>query len=210
MVHWIQARLAWEHPREWGVLEEVQEQVITVRVSDRIARYRNHQVEALLDVAEHGSSVLVSARYGTLSVPSDHGSLWCFCIADADEPWRACSVAPVGPVSYEDLVDRLEDRGGFSIPGALLPLSDGMPKGVDEGACTTMIRPRFSRSPRVALLHGAGWRPQREGEGRESTSQDAGLGARVTQAGRPPSGASRPRQIGSPQVTGRSGGNGNR
>jgi hypothetical protein len=124
MVHWIQARLAWEHPREWGVLDEVQERVITVRFSDRIARYRNHQVEALLDVAEHGSSVLVSARYGTLSVPSDHGSLWCFCIADADEPWRACSVAPEGPVSYEDLVDRLEDRGGFSIPGALLPLSD--------------------------------------------------------------------------------------
>jgi len=124
MVHWIQARLAWEHPREWGVLDEVQERVITVRFSDRIARYRNHQVEALLDVGEHGSSVLVSARYGTLSVPSDHGSLWCFCIADADEPWRACSVGPEGPVSYGDLVDRLEDRGGFSIPGALLPLSD--------------------------------------------------------------------------------------
>ena len=124
MVHWIQARLAWEHPREWAVLEGVQGQVITVRFSDRIARYRNHQVEALLDVAERGSSVLVSARYGTLSVPSDHGSLWCFCIADADEPWRACSVAPMGPVSCQDLIDRLEDRGGFSIPGALLPLSD--------------------------------------------------------------------------------------
>lgn len=124
MVHWIRAWLAWEHPRESAVLEEVQEQVITVRFSDRIARYRSHQVEAVLDVAEHGSSVLVSARYGILGVPSGHGSLRCFCIADADEPWRACSVVPVGPVSYEDLVDRLEDRGGFSIPGALLPLSD--------------------------------------------------------------------------------------
>jgi hypothetical protein len=134
MVHWIQARLAWEHPREWGVLDEVQERVITVRFSDRIARYRNHQVEALLDVAERGSSVLVSARYGTLSVPSDHGSLWCFCIADAHAPWRACSVAPLGPVSYEDLVNRLEDRGGFSISAALLPSTDDGPKGVDDGA----------------------------------------------------------------------------
>ncbi len=125
MVHWIQARLAWEHPRESAVLEGVQGQVVTVRFPDRIARYRNHQVEALLDVAERGSSVLASTQYGTLSVPSDHGSLWCFCIADADEPWRACSVAPMDPLSYRDLIDRLEDRGGFSIPGALLPLSDG-------------------------------------------------------------------------------------
>jgi len=134
MVHWIQAKLSWERPREWGVLEEVQGQVITVRFSDRIFRYRSHQVEAVLDVAEPGSSVSVSARYGILGVPSGHGSLRCFCIADADEPWRACSVAPVGPVSYEDLVDRLEDRGGFSVPAALLLLSDGIPKGVDDGA----------------------------------------------------------------------------
>ncbi len=124
IVHWIQAKLAWEHPREWAVLEGVQGQVITVRFPDRSARYRNHQVEALLDIAERGSSILVSARYGTLSVPSDHGSLWCFCIAEADEAWRACSVAPTYPVSCQDLIDRLEDRGGFSIPGALLPLSD--------------------------------------------------------------------------------------
>ncbi len=123
MVHWIQAKLSWEHPREWGVLEEVLGQVITVRFSDRIARYRNHQVDALLDVAGRGSRVLVSARYGTLSVPSDPGSLRVFCIADAFGSWRACSVAPRDPVSYQDLVDRLEDRGGFSVPAALLPSS---------------------------------------------------------------------------------------
>ena len=81
MVHWIQARLSWEHPREWAVLDAVLGQVMTVRFSDRVARYRNHQVEAVLDVAEPGSPVLVSERYGTLSVPSSDGSLWCFCIA---------------------------------------------------------------------------------------------------------------------------------
>jgi hypothetical protein len=122
MVHYIQARLAWEHPREWAVLEGVHEQVITVRFSDRSARYRNHEVEALLDIAEPGTSVLVSERYGTLSVPTGRGTLGCFCIADADEPWRGCSVAPWDPVSHEDLIDRLEDRGGFSISGALLAL----------------------------------------------------------------------------------------
>jgi hypothetical protein len=134
MVHWIQAKLSWEHPREWGVLEEVQGQVITVCFSDRMARYRNHRVEAVLDVAQPGSPVLVSERYGVLGVPSGHGSLRCFCIADADRPWRLCSVASSAPASYGDLVDRLEDRGGFSIPAALLPSSDDVPKGVDDGA----------------------------------------------------------------------------
>ena len=122
MVHYIQARLAWEHPREWAVFEAVRDQVITVRFTSRSARYRNHEVEAFLDIAEPGSSVLVSESYGTLSVPTGHGTLRCFCVADADEPWRECSVAPWEPVSHEDLIDRLEDRGGFSIPGALLPL----------------------------------------------------------------------------------------
>ena len=128
-VHFIQARLSWEHPREWGVLEGVRAQVITVRFPDRVARYRNHEVEALLDIAEPGSSVLVSERYGTLGAPTGGGSLGCFCIADADESWRACSVAPGDPVSYQDLVDRLEDRGGFLVPGALLPSSDDGPRG---------------------------------------------------------------------------------
>jgi len=123
-VHCIQARLAWEHPREWAVLEGVQEQVITVRFPDRVARYRNHELEALLDIAGHGSSVLVSERYGVLSVPTGRGTLRCFCVADADEPWRACSVAAKDPVSHHDLIDRLEDRGGFTIPGALLPFED--------------------------------------------------------------------------------------
>ena len=134
MVHWIQAKLSWEHPRAWGVLEEVQGQVITVRFSDRIARYRNHQVEALLELAERGTRVLVSTRYGTLGVPTDPGSLRVFCIAAADEPWRACSVAPLGPVSHGELVDRLKDRGGFSIPAALLASSDDGPRNGDRGA----------------------------------------------------------------------------
>jgi hypothetical protein len=110
----------------------VQDQVITVRFADRTARYRNHEVAAFLDVAEPGSSVLVSERYGTLSVPTDHGTYRCFCIARADEPWRACSVAPKDPASYRDLIDRLEDRGGFLIPGALLPSIDTGPVGADD------------------------------------------------------------------------------
>jgi len=120
MVHWIQARLVCEHPRESGVLERVRGRVITVRFPDRVTRYRNHRAEAVLDVAHPGSLVTVSERYGLLGIPLENGDVRWFCIVNADKLWRPCSVAPTGPVSFEDLAARVKDRGGFSIPGALL------------------------------------------------------------------------------------------
>src|SRR5258708_26678612 len=112
MVHWIQFRRATEHPHTWGVFEEVRGPVITVRFLDRVARYRNHHVEAVVEVAQLGTKVRVSEGYGLLGIPLPNGDVGCFCIVDAEEPWTACSVAP--PIrSFEDLVDRLEDRGGF-------------------------------------------------------------------------------------------------
>jgi hypothetical protein len=119
LFHWIQARKAGEHPHTWGVLDEVNGQVITVSFLDRVERYRNHDVEAFREVAEVGAKVRISERYGLLGIPLENGNVSCFSIVDADEPWRPCSAAP--PVgSIDDLVDRIEDRGGFSIPGALL------------------------------------------------------------------------------------------
>ena len=120
MVHWIQAKLAHEEPREAGVLEGVRGRVVTVRFPDRVARYRNHQTASLLDVARTGTPVDVSERYGLLRVPLDDGCFGCFCIADADESWRPCSVAPPGPLTIDDLVTRMEDRGGFTVSAALL------------------------------------------------------------------------------------------
>jgi hypothetical protein len=124
MVHWIQARRASEHPHTWGVLDGVSGQVITVRFLDRVVRYRNHQAVAVLDVAQAGAKVHVSERYGLLGIPLENRDVGLFCIVDADEPWRPCSVAPAGPVSFEDLADRVNDRGGFSVPAAFLPGMD--------------------------------------------------------------------------------------
>jgi hypothetical protein len=120
MVHWIQQRKASELPRTWGVLEGVSGQVITVRFLDRVARYRNHRADAVLDDAQVGAKVRVSERYGLLSIPLENGDSQSLCVADAAEPWRPCSVAPSDPASFEDLIERGVDRGGFVIPGALL------------------------------------------------------------------------------------------
>ncbi len=121
MVHWIQARLASEHPRAWGKLDGVDGEVITVRFWDRVARYRNHHAEAVLASFPAGTKVHVSERYGLLGVPLPNGNERLLCIMDADKPWRPCSVAPSPPESLEDLVDQVRDRGGFSIPASFLP-----------------------------------------------------------------------------------------
>jgi hypothetical protein len=86
-----------------------------------MVRYRNHHAEAVLEVAKEGARVRVSEDCGLLGIPLKNapGTVACFCIVDADEPWRPCSVAPPAR-SLDDLVDRIEDRGGFSIPGPLV------------------------------------------------------------------------------------------
>jgi hypothetical protein len=92
-----------------------------VRFLDRVVRYRNHHAEAVLEVAQKGVRARVSEDYSLLGIRLKNAprEVACVCIVDADEPWRPCSVAP--PVrSLDDLVDRMEDRGGFCIPGALL------------------------------------------------------------------------------------------
>jgi hypothetical protein len=120
-VHWIQARQSSKPPHSWGVLDEVSGQVITVRFLDRVVRYRNHHTEGVLEVAQEGARVRVSEDCGLLGIPLKNapGHVACFCIVDADEPWRPCGVAP-SVRSLDDLLDRIEDRGGFGIPGGLL------------------------------------------------------------------------------------------
>jgi hypothetical protein len=128
-VHWIQARLAREEPHKWGELEAFEERLITIRFRAGIARYQNHQAEAVLNVAQLGAKVEVSERYGLLGIPLENGHIRLFCIAEANSPWRPCSVAHEGPVSFEDLANRLNERGGFSVAGPVITswLEEGTP-----------------------------------------------------------------------------------
>jgi hypothetical protein len=120
LVHWIQAKKASGHPCTWGVLEDVREQVITVRFLDRVAHYRNHRADSVIEAARVGARVEVCERYGLLGIPLDNDETQLVCIADAARPWRQCSVASADPASLDELTQRMTDRGGFVVPAALL------------------------------------------------------------------------------------------
>jgi hypothetical protein len=94
--------------------------VITVAFVDKVGRYRNHRADQILQVAQVGEQVRVFEGYGLLGVAIDHFVSQSFCIADADKPWRLCSIAPLISATPESLAERLESRGGFTVPGELL------------------------------------------------------------------------------------------
>lgn len=103
----------------------VEGDIITVEYLDKIGRYRNHRAEDVLEVAQSGTKVRVFERFGLLGVDIDHFTTRMFCIADADKPWTPCSTEPLTSVTPEALAKRLEERGGFSVPGNLLSSSSG-------------------------------------------------------------------------------------
>ena len=118
-VHWIQSKKAWETTPRTGRLVEINGGIITVEYLDKIGRDRNHRAEDVLEVAHPGSKVRVFERFGLLGV--DHGALTrMFCIAEADKPWTPCSTEPMTSVTPEALAERLQERGGFSVPGNLI------------------------------------------------------------------------------------------
>ena len=120
MAHWIQARKASDGPASWGKLVEVYEGWITVSYLDRTAQYRNHDADAVSEIAEPGAKVRVSERFRMLGVDlADHTSRG-FCIALEKDQWRPCSYEPLTEVTSEALAERLESRGGFSVPGQSL------------------------------------------------------------------------------------------
>ena len=100
---------------KWGRLVGVDDDVITVAYLDGVGRYRNHQAGNLLNVAGPGTKVAVSEHYRILRVDVEQRTSKCFCIADTEDPWTPCSEAPRGPISFEDVADRVRDRGGFTV-----------------------------------------------------------------------------------------------
>jgi hypothetical protein len=94
--------------------------VITVAFVDKVGRFRNHQADQILQVAQPGEQVRVFEGYGILGVAIDHFVSQSFCLADADKPWRPCSIDRLTSVTPESLAERLVSRGGFTVPGELL------------------------------------------------------------------------------------------
>jgi hypothetical protein len=123
LVHWIQRKKESEsgEKRSWGRFGGIDDDgVIVVTFLDRAERYRTHRPEEIRRVAQIGDKVSVSPRWFLLSVHRDWEHLITVCVADAEEPWRSCSVDPREPASFRDLADRAHDRGGFSISGPVI------------------------------------------------------------------------------------------
>lgn len=129
LVHPIQARRAGtsEEPVRWGRFAGIEDGLVVVRFLDGVERYRNHRPQEIAAVAEVGDKARVSVRYGVLSLHRRFEQLITVCVAPADAPWTPCSVAdPALPSSPDDLAVRLEERGGFLVPGrCALRASDG-------------------------------------------------------------------------------------
>lgn len=92
----------------------------TVKYLDRIGRYRNHTATDVANVASPGDKVAVCEPYGILRFDVDLRTSKCFSVANADGPWTPCSCEPMSFATPDDLANRLEGRGGFSIPGKAL------------------------------------------------------------------------------------------
>jgi hypothetical protein len=95
----------------------VEDGIITVEYLDKVGRYRNHNAQRVLTIAKPGAKVRVFEDYGILGIDLDHRSSKSFCIADADKPWTPCSYEPLISVTPDALAKRLQERGGFSVPG---------------------------------------------------------------------------------------------
>jgi hypothetical protein len=117
LIHWTQATRSAGMAHVGGTLEAVENGVITVAFDNRIAQYRNHAAETLLEVAALGDEVTVCEAYSILRFAISHFQRRCFSIISADEPWTPCSYQPRFPATPEGLAQRLNTRGGFSVPG---------------------------------------------------------------------------------------------
>jgi hypothetical protein len=135
LVHNIAARKAWQSddPVRWGRFEGVDDGCLVVRFLDGTRRYRIHRPSEVTRMAARGDKVRVSERWRFASISRRFEQLLAVCIALPDDPWRSCSVAPDEPVSFEDLADRLIDRGGFLVPGRLVAQFVGPEQEGGEG-----------------------------------------------------------------------------
>jgi hypothetical protein len=91
-VHWIQVRRAGAEPGvvEDGLIADVGEDVIRVRIGAELREYRNHDTARIRDIVrERGPRVTVQERWSLLRFPSPGGN-YCVSIVESAEPWVAC------------------------------------------------------------------------------------------------------------------------
>jgi len=112
-VHWIQANRSFSEPHRLGHIVVIEENVIGVDFDTEVKRFRNHEVERLIEVVGRYGSVRVCEKYSILRSLGNY----CFSIAFADKPWEECNSKPPYSASPDALEERLRTHGGFSVSG---------------------------------------------------------------------------------------------
>lgn len=115
-VHWIQANKSAGEPHRTGGLVHVEGNTLTVDFGDELKTYRNHDVERMVEIIGVGGTIQACERFCLLKNVAGY----CFSIVDADRPWTPCDFEPITSFSPEALAERLQTRGGFSVPSHLL------------------------------------------------------------------------------------------
>jgi hypothetical protein len=85
-VNFIQARLAWENPQDdvRAELLGARDGVISVVTEPgEVKRFRNHDIDRLLQAAAGLGSFVVLRAHGVLAMPHDGGT-YCFCVKPDD------------------------------------------------------------------------------------------------------------------------------
>ncbi|MGB9112013.1 MAG: hypothetical protein WCF24_04720 [Acidimicrobiales bacterium] len=90
--------------------------MITVDFGDEIKKYRNHDVERLVEIIGIGGDVRINDEFVIpLSGRNNRGG-YCFSIADAEWDWEPCDDTPLSSMSPDALAARLKSHEGFSVP----------------------------------------------------------------------------------------------
>ena len=118
-VHYIQAIHSVGEVHREGSLMASNCNVITVDFGDELKKYRNHEVERLVEIVGIGGNVRICESYVILRFPQGGGNA-CFSISEIDEPWIPCDHTPLKSISPEALAERLNTHGGFLVPGSQL------------------------------------------------------------------------------------------
>ena len=114
-VHFIQARLSWEKPGQAARAELVGDGWVVVTVDGVETRWWTHDDAHVQRLIEETGGIAVLREHSVLAFERP-GSASFVCIAHEPSPCPD----PDEDVSELSLVDQLEQRGGFLVPGSAL------------------------------------------------------------------------------------------
>lgn len=115
VVHWLPFKHSLDEPHQMGRLVAAADNLITVDFLPGRKRYRNHDVQRLVDTIGLGATVAVCEKFAVLR---SGGA--AFSIGRADAPWIECDYTPLTAITLDALAERMLSHGGYSVPNEVI------------------------------------------------------------------------------------------